>query len=330
MRGFIRIAGAAVLAAGLFCPPAQAAEQLKVAVSVLSGAFAMYFNAIDRGYFAQEGMEVTIIQAAGPPTTAALISGDLAFNASPGAALNAILKGAPLKIIMVSNDQPPYQLWSGDANIKTLADLKGKQVGVISTGDTHEMALRLLFASQGLDPRSVAYSPIGPGAGRVAGISSGALAGASITIDEVEQIRNNPKLHMVIDTSKHVKLINGGLASHEKMLGPDRALGKRFMRALVKGRRFAAAFEDPSVDSVQKRVPNANREGLVRSFRISQAGATPDGVLPVPSQQAELDVRVELMNIPKDKAVPREKAFDFSLLEEVNRELDAQGWKPTR
>jgi NitT/TauT family transport system substrate-binding protein len=318
-----------VAAALVAAAPSHAADKVKVAVSVLSGAFAMYFVAIDRGYFAREGLEVEIIQAAGPPATAALISGDLAFNASPGAALSAILKNAPLKIMMVSNDQPPYQLWSGDDKIKKLEDLKGQRVGVISTGDTHEMALRLLFAAQGIDPKSVIYAPIGPGAGRVASITANSVAAASLTTDEVEQIRSNPKLHMVFDTSKAVKLINGGLATSDRMLGAERAMAKRFTRALVQGRRFASTFESESVDSVQKRVPMSAREGLITSFRISQAGATKDGTLSPAIQQAELDVRGELLGIPKDKMLPRDKVFDFSLVEEVNRELDAQGWKPS-
>jgi NitT/TauT family transport system substrate-binding protein len=321
---YLLVAAALVAAA-----PSNAAEKIKVSVSVLSGAFAMYFVAIDRGYFEREGLEVEVIQAAGPPATAALISGDLAFNASPGAALSAILKNAPLKIMMVSNDQPPYQLWSGDDKIKKLEDLKGQRVGVISHGDTHEMALRLLFASQGIDPKSVIYAPIGPGAGRVASITANSVPAASLTVDEVEQVRSNPKLHMVFDTSKAVKLINGGLATSDRMLGPERAMAKRFTRALVQGRRFASAFEKEAVDSVHKRVPMSAREALVTSFRISQAGATKDGTLTREIQQAELDVRGELLGISKDKLPPLDKVFDFSLVEEVNRELDAQGWKPS-
>jgi hypothetical protein len=71
------------------------------------------------------------------------------------------------------------------------------------------------------------------------------------------------------------------------------------------------------------------REALVTSFRISQAGATKDGTLTREIQQAELDVRGELLGIPKDKLPPLDKVFDFSLVDEVNRELDAQGWKPS-
>jgi ABC-type nitrate/sulfonate/bicarbonate transport system substrate-binding protein len=226
----LALVGAALLAG----QTAHAADKVKVSISVMTGAFAMYFMAQDRGYFADEGLDVEIIRAAGPPATAALISGDTQFNGSPGAALGAILKGAPLKLVLVSNDRPSYQLWSGDPKIQTVADLKGSRVGVISTGDTHEFAVRLLLISQKIDPASVGFSPMGPGNGRLAGITSGAMPAASLTLDEVQQIKDNPgQLHMVADTSRMVHMIVGGMATSDKMLTEDRALTKRFMRALV-------------------------------------------------------------------------------------------------
>src|SRR5262245_45997126 len=127
-----RVTVALLIAAALVASqPAVAADKIKMSVSVIAGAFAMYFVGIDRGFFADEGIELEIIQPAGPQATAALISGDLGFNGSGGAAVGAILRGAPLKVIMVSNDQPPYQLWTGDDSIRQLSDFKGKRIGVI-------------------------------------------------------------------------------------------------------------------------------------------------------------------------------------------------------
>jgi ABC-type nitrate/sulfonate/bicarbonate transport system substrate-binding protein len=297
----------------------------------MSGAFSMYFVAQDRGYFADEGLDVEIIRAAGPPATAALISGDTQFNGSPGAAIGAILKGAPLKLVLVSNDRPSYQLWSGDPKIHTVADLKGGRVGVISHGDTHEFAVRLLLISQGVNPGSVSFAPMGPGGGRLAGISSGALPAASLTMDEVEQVREDPKnLHMVADTSRLVHMIVGGMATSDKMLTADREQTKKFMRALVKGRRYASAFPEPTVDSLQKRNPSVDRDALQRGYRVSQDGQTEDGTVPVEVQKSEIEIRAQLMKVPEADVPSPDKVFDFSVLNEVNRELDSSGWKPVR
>ena len=322
----IALLGAALIAA----QPATGAEKVKVSVSVIAGAFAMYFIAIDRGYFAEEDLDVEIVGAAGPTATAALMSGDLGFSSSGGAAVPAILRGAPLKVVMVSNDRPPYQLWSGDDKIKTIDDLKGKRIGVISTGDTHEFALRLLFMSRGMDPNGFIYVPIGPGAGRMAGVSSGSLSAASITMDEAQQMQTDPKAHLVIDTSKFVKMINGGMATSDKMMTSERGTAKKFMRGLIKGRRYVAAFEDEAVNAIAKRNAAMSREAITDGLRISLATATADGTIPEETQKLEISLRATQLNLPPDKVAELDKVFDFSLIKEVNRELDEKGWTPIR
>ena len=318
------LVGAALLA----CQPAVANDKIKMSVSVIAGAFAMYFTGVDQGFFTDEGLDVEIIGAAGPTATAALMSGDLQFNGSAGAAVPAILRGAPLKVMMVSNDRPPYQLWSGDEKIKSLDDIKGARIGVISTGDTHEFALRLLLTSQKIDPNSVVFVPVGPGAGRMAGLMSGTLAAASLTMDEIQQMQKEAKLHMVADTSKTVRIINGGMATSDKMLGPEREITKRFVRALIKSRRYVAVHEKEAVDSIEKRNKAMSRQAIIDGFRISQATATPDGTVPEETQRLEVSLRAEQLKLPPEKVPGLEKVFDFSVLNEVNRELNASGWKP--
>ncbi len=44
----------------------------------------------------------------------------------------------------------------------------------------------------------------------------------------------------------------------------------------------------------------------------------------------ELAVRGELLDLTADKIPPAAKVYDFSLIEEVERELRAANWNPTR
>ncbi len=72
-----------------------------------------------------KGIDVELVQAGGGVATPALIAGDLQFSGSPAAAISAILKGAKLKVLFITNDHAAYQLWAR-ADIKTIADLKGQ------------------------------------------------------------------------------------------------------------------------------------------------------------------------------------------------------------
>ncbi len=130
--------------------------------------YAMYQVAAAKGYFADEGLEVEIVNAGGGVATPALVSGDVQFTGSPGAAIPAILKGAPLKLVLVTQDRPSYQLWAS-VSVPTLKDLKGQQIAVISRGDSTEAATRAVLRKAGVDPASVAFSAMGFPSGRATG-----------------------------------------------------------------------------------------------------------------------------------------------------------------
>jgi ABC-type nitrate/sulfonate/bicarbonate transport system substrate-binding protein len=271
-----------------------------------------------------------MVHAGGGTATPALMSGEVQFSGSPSAAISAILRGGPMKLVFVSADRPSYELWSGVAEIKTLADLKGKSVGVITRGDTHELAIRMALAAHHLDPTGVSYTPIGVGAGRLAAVMSGALAAASLTLDEVDQVKSQPNLHRIADIKSMVRLPVGGAVAGTKSVGEGRDVTKRFLRAVMKGRRHMNAFEDDSIESVQKRSPQTPREAIRAAYKDSIEVQTEDGTIPLAVQQQEIDARSDILNIPKDKRVTPAQVYDFSILAEVNRELDAAGWKPRK
>lgn len=308
---------------------ARAADTVRVTVPVFSEIdYAPFYLGTDKGYYAAEGIAVELVGAGGGVATPALISGDVQFSGSPSAAISAILKGAPLKIIYVMRDRPPYELWASDPAIKTLAELKGKQVGVVSRGDTHENAVRLLLMAQGIDPNAVAFTALGFGTGRVAALNAGALPAASLTVEDIEQLKHTPNLHRLADTGHEVQMLVGGIAVNDRMLKADRPLGLRFMRALLKGERYMRANEGGTITAMLTHNPNLPRDTVEKLYRELVPTNTADGTLPPAVQQQMLDLYAGILGLPKDKERPIADAFDFSLLAEANATLDAAGWKP--
>jgi NitT/TauT family transport system substrate-binding protein len=309
---------------------ARAADKVRLTIPVFSEVdYAPFYLGTDKGYFADEGLAVELVGAGGGVATPALISGDVQFSGSPSAAISAILKGAPLKIIYVMRDRPPYQLWASDPAVKTLEDLKGKQVGVVSRGDTHENAVRLLLMAQHIDPNSVAFTALGFGTGRVAALNAGSLPAASLTVEDIEQLKHTPGQHMLADTWHQVQMLVGGIAVNDRMLKGERPLAARFLRGLLKGTRYMHANEAGTVTAMLTHNPNVARETVEKLYGELVPGNTADGTLPPAVQQQMLDLYADILSMPRDKERPIAEAFDFSLLTEVNQALDASGWKPT-
>ncbi|HXQ53156.1 MAG TPA: ABC transporter substrate-binding protein [Stellaceae bacterium] len=329
MRGRVgwRVLAAAAIA--ILATPADAADRIKATVPVLADtAYAMYHVAQEKGYFAAEDLDVEIVVAGGGVATPALISGDVQFTGSSGAAIPAILRGAPLKLVMVTQDHPSYQLWASDPAIKTLKDLVGKQVGVISRGDSTEAATRRVLQNAGVDPNSVAFSGMSFPNGRATALLSGALPAAALTFDDVAQVENSPKAHLLADISKMVSMVVGGAVSSDKMIQNDRPRALRFLRAVIKGFRYVKANENGTLDILMKRNPGGTREHFALVYDRVVKTMTKDGTVSDALAQQAIDENGEVLGIPPEKRRKLDEFVDFSLAREVNHELDQSGWKP--
>ena len=161
----------------------------------------------------------------------------------------------------------------------------------------------------------------------VAGVLSGALGGASMILDEVERLKAVPNARMLFNMESVALLAGGGVFSDE-MLAQHRDLAKRFMRAVIKGRRRGDAFPEDVVATVFKRNPTQTRQQILDAVEAGKPLATPDGTIPLAVQNQEIANRSDFLGIPADQRAAASDMFDFSLLHEVNAELDAQGWKP--
>src|SRR5436853_7682833 len=136
MRGLLRTVVCCL--AVLIVTPAGAAEKLRVVKAV---AFAWTFTPLDvgieMGLFAKHGLEVEASAAAGDAKlqqALAADSADIGIGSGPGMAFMA--KGVPAKAVGVMYGVPKNMavMVSYDSPIKTVDDLKGKQIGCTKVG----------------------------------------------------------------------------------------------------------------------------------------------------------------------------------------------------
>ena len=120
----------------------------------------------------------------------------------------------------------------------------------------------------------------------------------------------------------------GGVAASDRMLGPDRALALRFLRALIKGEAYFRRYEDGTVAAMAAHNPKVAQDQLHELYRLLVPGDTGDGTLPLPVAQQMLDLYADILSMPHAQEKPVAAAFDFSLLTEARRSLDAEGWTP--
>ncbi len=332
MTSLARLA-AVVVAVVLSWPAAAELREINVTFATMSADYAPYLIPIEKGYYAADGLAIKITRAGGGVAPPALLSGTVDISTSAASALSAILRGAPLKIVYTVAHRPTYQLWSTRAELKTLADLKGQPVGIISRGDTFEIAMRLTLAQAGLPPDWVGFTALGNAAGVQAAMQSGALPAAILSSGDIETIKDTPVVqrgHMIVDMFKTVRMPYSGIAVSDRMLANDPDLVTRFLRGTMKGVRYMREFPDETMAIVKKYDPLLNDHALAVDYRDVVESLTDEGMASDDELARDIAVRLDMLNIPKGEAPPPDRVYDYRLLRAVNQALDASGWKPAR
>lgn len=310
--------------------PARA-EHVKVTYPNLNGSYIYFFTAIDKGYYKDEGFDLEVVETGGGPATAALVSGDVQFSTSGSSAISAILRGAKLKVLLVGEDRPDWQVWTTKPAIKTFDDLKGQQIGVVSRGDTGEIGIRYYLMKRGLPSDFVAFTPMGSSLGtRMAMVKSGALPAALLHPGDVEILKSAGGLDhgaMLIDLRQEVRSTFNGLATSDDLIKnhPDEV--ERFVRATRKGMIDARNHRDESIARFAGYM-KAKPEEVSAEYDVLRSLMALDGTIVADVQNNEVALRSAMMDMPKDKLMAPSGVFDFSFAERVNAELAGKGWKP--
>jgi ABC-type nitrate/sulfonate/bicarbonate transport system substrate-binding protein len=329
------MAGAALGALMLVAAPnARAAEKVTVTLGAVSDpVYSPYFIALAKGYYQQQNIELEITHASGGVAIPALISGSVQFSTSSGSAISAIVRGAALRVVMTLSESVPWKLWATNPDIKTLADLKGKQVGVAARGDLLEVSVRAALLKNHIDPNSVSYTALGFGANlRMAMLRTAAIP--AVVVDNIlgdVAIKNHQtgNSHMLYDLTKEIKTPYLGLATSTKLMTEDPALVKRFLRATYEGLLYMKAFPDGTAKIDKARDSSIPDDTLKQDIDEVIANTLDSGEASIEAQKGEIAVRRQLLSMPAEGAQPPSAVFDYALIRQVRSEIKAQGWKPT-
>jgi ABC-type nitrate/sulfonate/bicarbonate transport system substrate-binding protein len=87
--------------------------------------------------------------------------GDIAMQVGFGAAVAAIAGGAPLRVVAGSNLLTVHAVYSKDASIRSLRDLRHRSVGIGARGALTHQLISAALRKHRVDPATVLFVPIG-------------------------------------------------------------------------------------------------------------------------------------------------------------------------
>ena len=151
--------GAALL---LLATPVVAADKVHLQTDwIPSGEHAMYFGGWTKGFWEEQGIDITITRGYGSGDTVTKIAGGAAdFGiADIGALITARARtGVPVKQIMQTYTHSPHSLFVlASSGITTFQGLEGKKIG-ITPGNSHRVYFPKVAERAGTDPSKIIWS----------------------------------------------------------------------------------------------------------------------------------------------------------------------------
>jgi ABC-type nitrate/sulfonate/bicarbonate transport system substrate-binding protein len=238
------------------------------------------------GLFRKNGLEVDLVYIQGSPIlTTAMVSGQVPLSFIGGAAIVASAVGGAETVYLACAINTLYWRVFSTPDVKTVADLKGKKIGVTTIGSQEDSVIRFILKERGLNPdRDFAIVAVGGAPTRLAALSKGIIQ-ASTFIPPQDIAAEKLGLHELIDMSK-LGLYNPGscFASTKSYIKTHRDTVMRVMKTFIEGLRYykenrefvlkvTADFAqnrdlnvlNPTYDVVtrfQDRVPYVNMKGI--------------------------------------------------------------------
>ena len=151
--------GAALL---MLAPPVVAADKVHLQTDwIPSGEHAMYFGGWTKGFWEEQGIDITITRGYGSGDTVTKIAGGAAdFGiADIGALITARARtGVPVKQIMQTYTHSPHSLFVlKSSGITTFQGLEDKKIG-ITPGNSHRVYFPKVAERAGTDPSKIIWS----------------------------------------------------------------------------------------------------------------------------------------------------------------------------
>ena len=176
---------AGVIASVTLASPALAQDKVTFRLNwLLYGFHTPFYLGVERGYYKDEGIELTIGEGQGSVRAVQTIGakGDMFGLADGGSVIAGVSKGAPVRAVMAVTNASPYSLAvRTDAGIKTLKDLEGKTVAS-APGEAGLQLLPALFAANGVDGDKVKILRV-EGAGKMVAIAEKRAEGVMAGLD---------------------------------------------------------------------------------------------------------------------------------------------------
>ncbi len=295
-RSLILHAAAAALALPALVR-AQALEKPRTTIAV-GGKNLLYYLPLtvaeQRGYFKAEGLDLTIVDFSGGARALQAVVGGSADVVS-GAfehTVNMQHKGQRMRAFVLQGRAPQIVLGVNPktmAGYQTVADLKGKKIGVTAPGSSTNVMVNFILAKAGLKPSDVSIIGVGAAQGAVAAMRAGQIDAISNLDPVITLLQRSGDLKIVSDTRivAEAEKVFGGpmpagcLYAPQSFIDKNPATTQALANAMVRANKWIqAAGPAEIIKSVPESYLLGDRAVYIDAFLAAKGALSADGMFP--------------------------------------------------
>ena len=294
---------------------ASAAEKIRVAYSAIAPTQGVLWVAEVGGLLTKNGFNAEIIYTRAAIET--LVAGEVEFGQMTGALMfSARLQGAdPVMVAGVQdflNDRLVVR-----PNINSVEELKGKRVGVFRFGSASHLRLLNVLPRYGLGERDVTFLQVGDTPERLIALHGGSIDATLLSPpDHLQAVRGGTKILLNL-RDLNVPYQGTGLVTTQRLLGRNRDLARRFLKAYVEAIHLVRTNPTISKRAFAKYRQTKNDKQIDDAYQTLREIVKPK---PYPSIDGFKTIIKDASDrIPAARAANPKDFMDTSLLEELDR-----------
>lgn len=235
--------------------------------------YAPYQLAQDKGFYAEEGLDVKLMPGKGSAVSTKLVAAkeDDFGIASGSTVLIARTKDMPIKVVAITHQNTPAcVVYRKDSGIKSPKDLEGKTVAV-DLNSTKYQQFVAFCKKNGVDITKIKIISISGGTQDLQLLLKGKVDLSlhfNYQIDSElrrQGVRDNFDMMMFSDYG--IRFHDLSIITHDDTIKNKPDLVKKFVKASIKGWKYAIDHPEEAIDILVKYYPELDRDSVLESFK---------------------------------------------------------------
>jgi NitT/TauT family transport system substrate-binding protein len=299
---------------------AHAVDRIRIGVPELNAQFMPLALAEKRGFFREDGLQGEVIRINPTVALAALVSGELDYWTVIGNSVAAAMQGAPLRVLACYVPGSPSALIARP-EFKSVPELRGKAVGLNTSGGALESTARLIFKHFGLDPdREIKFLPLGTSERRLFAIKQG-LTAATMGSPPLDFL--GKKMGFVVLARAHelFSYPTSGVVASVKKIKEKPEEAKRVIKAGIKATRYIRQNREGTIQLMTEwmKARAIDTEMTIATYESVLKLFNDDGSVPEKGLHLVIDELKKLGKVEREIALS--EVADLSILKEAQKEM---------